>query len=256
MKFPEFIIAGFGRAGTSALLLNLGQHPDIQIAVGVGTELNFWDKSLESVKEGLDVYKKRFYGKVSGEKTPSYCNKPDTMERIYDYIPNVKIILCLRNPVDRAISHFELHKRWARIKHDDILDPSKHPIVMKFGQYIFYLKICVIPFIPKENIYFNIMEWNKKDLNAEMTKIHKFLGIEPYEAEIKKTIIKSKVNNEIHYLKLFEGNSNYHIWSQSYYKEITQRKPMYDYYEKYNDELFEYLGYDIPEWRMEYEHEQ
>jgi hypothetical protein len=249
VKFPEFIISGFGRCGTSALLLNLGQHPDIQIALGNGTELRFWN-GPQSIESGLEKYKNRFYGKVTGEKTPSYCYKPDTIQTISEYIPDVKIILCLRNPVDRAISHFELHKRWGRIKTHAEFDLNKHRAIMKAGEYMFYIERCILPSIPEKNIYFSIMEWTKEDLNSEMVKLYEFLGLAPYEAEVEKTVIESKVNNELPYLELFKENTNYHVWSQSYHKEIIDTRELYDYFKPHNDKLFEFLGYEIKEWRL------
>ena len=52
--------------------------------------------------------KKKF---VTGEATPTYLLNPLAPERIFTYLPNVKLIALLRNPVDRAFSHYQMEKR-------------------------------------------------------------------------------------------------------------------------------------------------
>ncbi len=258
MKFPEFIIAGFGRAGTSALLLNLGQHPDIQIPDIAGTELRFWNNLESFVNENVDEYKKRFYGKICGEKTPGYCLRSHAIKLIAKNIPNVKIILCLRNPVNRALSHFELHKRWGRVKKDEVYNFDKHKLVINEGRYIYYITNYVLPSIPIENIYFSIMEWMKKDLNFSISKVYKFLGANSYKSKIELKNLENKDSGERHYVKLFNNNDNYHIWSQKYFTETPRKElnKMYDYFKPWNQELFEFLGYEIEDWRYAYEYGQ
>jgi len=250
MKFPEFIIAGFGRAGTSALLLNLGQHPDIQIALGSGTEIRFWTNPLPFIEKNLDVYKERFNGGVCGEKTPGYILRPHILKTIHEYIPNVKIILCLRNPVDRALSHFELHRRWGRVPKDEEFDFNKHRLVINDGVYINYIRTCLLPSIPKENVYFHIMEWAKKDFVGSISKVYKFLEVEPYSTDIEHNILSSQKNTEQAYMSLFKNNSNYYIWSQKYHKEVSEKEKnkMYKYFKPWNQKLFDFLGYEIRDW--------
>ena len=250
MKFPDFIIAGFGRCGTSAILLNLGQHPDIQIALRPGTEIKFW--GTPDFKDNIDQYKNRFNGKICGEKSPGYILHRKIIENIIGYIPNVKIILCMRNPVYRAVSHVELHKRWGRVKQDKQINMTEFGKVHREGQYIIYIKQHILPFFPKENVYYNIMEWSKENFDEHISKIHNFLGADPRKTEIENTFIEDKFNNESPYTQLFTDNKNHHVWTHSYYTEPTEDYLIkaHKYFEPFNDELFEFLGYDIPEWRM------
>jgi hypothetical protein len=252
MKFPDFIIAGFSRCGTSALLLNLGQHPDIQIPEINGTESNFWTRPIHQILENIEKYKNFFYGKITGEKTPGYCLRANNMKYIHDYIPDVKIILCLRNPVNKALSHFEMHKRWGRVPKDEVYNFDRHKLVLSEGRYIHYIKNCVLPNIPRENIYFIIMERMKEDLNRCISKLYNFLGADPYKSEIKTEILKDVNQSESHYMKLFKNNSNYQIWSHKYYTDApdSELKKMYEFFKPHNDELFKYLGYEIKEWRV------
>jgi len=250
MKFPEFIIAGFGRCGTSALLLNLSQHPDIQVSLPNGTETRFWTQPPDFVKNNLESYKAKFYGKISGEKTPGYSLRPHPMKSISEHIPDIKIILCLRDPVERALSHFELHKRFRRIKADEVFKFSNHKLVINESTYISYLKRCVIPFIPRENIYFHIMEWAKKDFVKSIGKVYEFLGAEPYETDVKHKILPEGKGGEGQYIEFFKNTSSYYIWSQKSYVETPQseKNKMYNYFKPFNQELFEFLGYEIKDW--------
>jgi len=254
MKFPEFIIAGFGRCGTSALLLNLGQHPDIQVSLPNGTETRFWNSPPPHIKANLNKYKDRFYGKISGEKTPGYSLRPYSMQNIQKYIPDTKIILCLRNPVNRAFSHFELHKRFGRVPKYEVYTFDKHKIPINEGIFINYINACILPFIPREQIYFHIMEWAKKDFVKSIGKVHEFLGIEPYKTKVETTTLEKEKSGEQHYMKMFENNSNYYIWSQKTYTkaEEKEKQKIYNFFKPHNKKLFEFLGYEIKEWNNEY----
>lgn len=158
----------------------------------------------------------------------------------------------MRNPVYRANSYFELQKRWGRVKKDIKINVKAQGRILPAANYIQNIKHSVLPFIPIENIYFCIMEWAKKDFIDSISKIQKFIGAEPYIAKVESHIIEKKVNNENPYISFFKENSNYHIWSQSYFEETPddQIEKLYKYYEKSNEELFDFLGYDIPEWRI------
>ncbi len=109
---PTFIIAGAMRCGTTSLNGYLREHPEI--AVSQPKEVHFFDNHFD---RGTDWYRQHFahVGDVSivGEATPDYVYHPDAMARIAATIPGVKILLLLRNPVDRAYSHY-----WHNVSRD------------------------------------------------------------------------------------------------------------------------------------------
>ena len=90
----------------------LSQHP--QIKPSIVKEIHFFDGGLnprvDNFKKGLNWYKSHFpynSGKfITGEASPTYIYNPLVPQRIYNYFPDVKIIALLRNPVERAISHY------------------------------------------------------------------------------------------------------------------------------------------------------
>lgn len=116
-SLPNFIIIGASRSGTTSLYYNLNQHPNIY--PGAGKASSFFDKNFN---KGLNYYRSHFpiqpkkivssEGKnlfVTGEATTSYLLNPLVPERIFKTIPDVKLIAILRNPIDRAFSHFNYH---------------------------------------------------------------------------------------------------------------------------------------------------
>ena len=107
---PDFIIIGAMKAATSAIYEYLMQHPGV--AHRLPKELHFFTLNYE---KGLDWYLSQFEsGEESsrgrdlliGEASPSYLTSKEAPKLIYRFFPDVKIIISLRNPTDRAISHY------------------------------------------------------------------------------------------------------------------------------------------------------
>ena len=104
---PDFIIIGVQKGGTSSLYSYLTHHP--QIAEASQKEVHFFDLNFE---KGVEWYRSQFPGltdakqKLIGEASPYYIFHPRVPQLIYDLFPQTKIIALLRNPVDRAISHY------------------------------------------------------------------------------------------------------------------------------------------------------
>lgn len=107
---PNFLVVGAQKAGTTTLFNILNQHH--QVFIPVAKELHFFD-TPEKFAKGSAYYSSLFAGtgdaKAIGEITPSYLFYPEIPERIFNTLGHeVKIIMLLRNPADRAISHFKM----------------------------------------------------------------------------------------------------------------------------------------------------
>jgi hypothetical protein len=120
---PDFIIIGAQKAGTSSLFAYLSQHP--QLLQSVVKEVHFFDGGLnynvDNYEKGEAWYrahfpltKKLIAHSKTFEVSPLYIFNPLTPKRIFDLIPEVKIIALLRNPTERAISHYFHEKRKGR----------------------------------------------------------------------------------------------------------------------------------------------
>ena len=126
MTMPNFLIIGTQKAGTTSLASYLKEHPQIFMSPikepgffdFEGQKPNFFgpgDQELyDHVPTEIESYSKLFQGVYNeiaiGEATTWYLYSPRAPERIKHYIPNAKLIIILRNPVDRAYSAF-LHAR-------------------------------------------------------------------------------------------------------------------------------------------------
>jgi hypothetical protein len=110
-SLPHFLIVGAPRSGTSALHQYLSAHP--AIFTPPRKELHFFDHNFH---RGLDWYRDHFSGipsdRVIGESTPAYMGHPGAIERIAATIPQAKLIAILRDPVERAYSHYS----WRRAR--------------------------------------------------------------------------------------------------------------------------------------------
>ena len=106
---PNFFIIGAMRSGTTALARYVGAHPGVFMAPE--KEVHFFDRHHD---RGLEWYRSRFAGHQGqpavGEATQTYLFMPDVPARIAAVVPDAKLIAILRNPVDRAYSHFWMNR--------------------------------------------------------------------------------------------------------------------------------------------------
>lgn len=108
-RLPDFLVIGAQKSGTTSLYEYLTGHPSIAPARGKG--VHYFE---EHYARGLDWYRSRFplrtAATLSGEATPAYLFYPVVPERVQRDLPMVKLIAVLRNPVERAFSHYQ-HER-------------------------------------------------------------------------------------------------------------------------------------------------
>ncbi|MBE9144027.1 sulfotransferase domain-containing protein [Planktothrix mougeotii] len=104
---PHFIIIGVQKGGTNSLYHYLCQHP--QIVAATQKEIHFFTLNYD---QGLDWYQSQFSPEaegqqiLTGEGSPYYLFHPLVPQRLYESFPETRLIVLLRNPVDRAISHY------------------------------------------------------------------------------------------------------------------------------------------------------
>ena len=105
---PQFLILGAQRSGTTTLYKWMTQHPQIRPATK--KEIHFFDLNYQN---GVPWYRLHFplrsklgSDRITGEATPYYLFHPRAPERIRRVLPDVKMIVLLRNPVERAVSHY------------------------------------------------------------------------------------------------------------------------------------------------------
>lgn len=121
-KLPEFLVCGAMKAGSTSLFHYLNQHP--KISMYKKKEVHFFDDD-KNFGRGVDWYKKHFksFGEktINGEVTPGYMLLEKVPIRIKQFIPEIKLIFVVRNPIERAWSHYQ-HMVRRGLEDKDFLD--------------------------------------------------------------------------------------------------------------------------------------
>lgn len=123
---PDFLVLGAMRCGTTSLYTYLSEHPDV---------LPSWTKEIHYLDRryarGADWYRANFplavsrhwhalrHGRQASvfESTPAYMAHPDGARRLAGIVPKARLVVLLRNPADRAYSHYQLNVRSGRERH-------------------------------------------------------------------------------------------------------------------------------------------
>jgi len=120
---PNFMVVGAQKAGTTSLYHYLNQHEDIFMPSP--KELHFFDTDKPISSTRFNRYLKKFKTQKTylgkGEATPIYMFYPETLEKIKSFLPQLKIIIVVRNPTRRAYSHYwyEVTRGW---ENEDFID--------------------------------------------------------------------------------------------------------------------------------------
>ncbi len=125
----------------------------------------------------------------AGEASPSYLWAPHAAERIKEKLPNAKIIINLRNPVDRAYSHYWLERKMnmtTKKFRDALEEDSKYP-VLQWGATPMYIELGMyydqvrnyLDLFNRQNVFISLFEDLKNDLAAFTNRLYVFLDVDP-----------------------------------------------------------------------------
>ncbi len=110
---PDFLVIGAAKAGTTSLYRYIWPHPDVRKPWR--KEPHFFDLRYE---RGEDWYRAQFplivrspRTWITGEATPYYLHHPLVPDRVKLMLPDAKLIVLLRDPVERAFSHWRHNVR-------------------------------------------------------------------------------------------------------------------------------------------------
>ncbi len=190
MKANTFIV-GAPKAGTTSLHYYLSQHEEV--CMSSIKEPNFFSfqevSSLyykaPSISNSIK-YQHLFEEdkKIMGEASVSYLFYEGVPQRIYDFNPNAKIIIVLRDPVERAISHFLMDRRLGYCSYslETILNnKEKHPLYfqqfLELGLYYNQVKRYLDTF-GKEQVHILFYADFKTNLDQQMTSLFQFLNLQ------------------------------------------------------------------------------
>ena len=201
MSLPNFMCLGAAKSGTTTLFDVLRQHPDVYIPAF--KEPHFFDIP-ENYNNGIEWYEKNYFRKadkrIIADFTPSYFFEKEAPKRIFkDIGSEIKFVVLLRNPVDRAYSHY-LHS--VRDDHENLSfeeslkqENERLDRYEKNGDYLSYLRNSYfnqglygdmleryLEYFTLDNFLFiNFEEEFLQERKATIQKILEFLSIEVEE---------------------------------------------------------------------------
>lgn len=106
-RYPDFLGIGVQRSGTTWLYDKLEQHPEICFPKH-RKEAHYFDKYYQRGEEWYGSLFDHCNNRCKGEITPKYIYDEKCPRRIYELIPDARLILVLRHPIERAYSQFKL----------------------------------------------------------------------------------------------------------------------------------------------------
>lgn len=246
---PSFLIIGAKKSGTTSLYLNLVKHPEV--VPSFTKEINYFNKYYY---KSLNWYRSNFPLKlyqrwnnsvhnkqlISGEATPTYIYHPHVPKRVKQVNPNMKIIAVLRNPIERAFSHYQMEVRHGNesLSFEDATRQEEKRISGEFNKM--YLN---------ENYYsqqYEIFSYISSGIYVE--QLERWFNYFPKEQILIinnddfKYNLEATFNQVFSFLNLSKFNiSNYKEWEKGSYKDkiaSATRVRLQDFYKPYNEKLY------------------
>lgn len=175
---PTFIGLGGQKCASSWLYQVFNDHPDA--FVSTPKELNFFSSLYE---RGCQWYESHFTeaaGRLAvGEISPSYLPDSDAPARAHAYAPNLRIILALRDPVERAYSNHLHDIRLGYYKGTDLSFEAgleNNPMYVEQSRYARHLSRW-LAFFPMSQVLVVLQEEIRADPVAQARRVYEFLGI-------------------------------------------------------------------------------
>ena len=174
----DFIGIGAIKAATSWIYECLQEHPKIELAPKDQKDKVFFFKAKHNIEE-FKKYKTYFNKRniLKGDFHAAYLTSPEIIDRAKEHNRDMKIVVCLRDPIERAYSEYRFLKFsrgaiWNNLE-QGIQEDSR---ILEHGFYYKYLKDYFDVF-PRENILVLIYEDIRKDPTKFIQRIYEFLEV-------------------------------------------------------------------------------
>jgi Sulfotransferase domain len=193
MTRPNFIIVGAMRSGTTTLFTYLSRHPDVFMPPQ--KELHYFDVHYG---EGIGWYERWFdVGHdvcARGEASQTYMYDPASVERISLDLPSARLIAILRDPVDRAYSHYWMNRsrgredlsfeealvaESTRIGRPDGLDKFVYSYADR-GRYVVQLERLSVTY-PRDRLLVLLFDDLVADPDGTAATLYRFLEVDPFQ---------------------------------------------------------------------------
>ena len=191
----DFVVAGVQKGGTRALQHFLSQHPEIGLVSKPKIAPHFFDyDTYFEAHPDYAAYHSWYTGenlnRITGDITPIYIYWNPCIARIQAYNPHMKMIVLLRNPVDRAYSHWSME-----FNRDNEADPfwkailkepfrrgfaDQHRIYSYLHRGFYYQQIeRLFTYFPREQCLIVKSEDLKQNHRSTLAQMLTFVGADP-----------------------------------------------------------------------------
>jgi hypothetical protein len=199
LTLPTYLGLGAMRSGTTWLAKLLGRHPQIYLPPRC-KEVHFFDRHYDL---GVDWYKGFFpapregaaYRQI-GEITPKYLHDPRVPGRISKILPDCRFLVILRNPADRAYSHYSLliRDRGVACGFEDQLQAM--PEIVDRGFYAQQIK-RYFGLFPPSRFCFLVFERAVQSPQVTCGALSEFLAVDFHEFDLNDQSLTTKVNRSL-----------------------------------------------------------
>ncbi|MGK7907703.1 MAG: sulfotransferase [Synechococcus sp.] len=178
---PDFLFIGAMKSATTTISSQLDAQPGIFMVSKPDKEIYYFSYD-NNYERGMDWYTAHFdpaeSGDICGEAATTYTQLPTypkAAERLYQDLPDAKLIYLMRHPIDRLISHY-MHEYTMRTMSVDINEAiHQYPNLVDYSKYAMQLK----PYIERfkhQQILPSFFERIKSEPQAELERICQFIG--------------------------------------------------------------------------------
>jgi hypothetical protein len=185
MTLPTFILAGVEKSGSTSLYRYLQQHPGIYMAPV--KEPDFFLRS--DLEASIHEYAALFEGATTetaiGEASVGYFNDSETPHRIQRILPDATILLVLRNPIERAYSHYNMlvihgvapPPPYATVLRNALTTSNLQNTGIPTSRYAGSLEAYQTVFGSNLNVYF--YDDFRRDPSAFVRQVYSDIGVDP-----------------------------------------------------------------------------
>ncbi len=178
-RLPDFVVAGVRKAGTTWLDTCLRSHPQLYLS-RMTKELYFFDRYYS---RGLAWYGSHFveapHGTLVGDVSPSYFAHEDAPSRLVRDLPEARVLILLRDPIQRASSDFVHY--WSKgdlPKNATFTEAcAKIPSIISESMYAKHISRWLLQ-IPPEHLKLFVIEDGRADPVSFVSEVYKYLDID------------------------------------------------------------------------------
>lgn len=175
VRLPDFIYVGTSKAGSTWLYNVLASHPAISLAPGKGTY--FFDQHFD---RGIDWYCDQFSHterhQIAGEISHSYLSSPEAPPRIANLVPDAKLLVCLRDPIQRAVSAYLDATKNGRFEGTFAEAIEQLPSLLQRGHYATQLQ-RYFEYFPRTQIHVSFFDDLKSQPQSFADEVFDFLQL-------------------------------------------------------------------------------